>query len=110
MCDASPHGVTRLLAWAVEVRAIAGDVPVVVVVNRAPAARFRRGELYAEITDSLAVHDVVFAPHDGRVADAAWDGIAVGRGSFTRAIDPLAPLVASLPRRRRGLSVLEEAS
>ena len=56
VCDASPHGVARLLAWAVEVRALAGDAPVVVVVNRAPAARFRRGELYDEITDSLAVH------------------------------------------------------
>jgi hypothetical protein len=72
--------------------------------------RFRRGELYDEITDGLAVQEVVFVPHDGRVGDAAWNGAAVARGPFTRAVDQLGPVVASLPRRRRGLSVLEEAS
>ena len=38
---------------SVDVRPLAPETPLVVVVNRAPAARFRRGELYDELTRSL---------------------------------------------------------
>ena len=80
VCDASPHGVHGCSPGPSRPRALA---PATCrwwsSSNRAPRAAFRRGELYDEITDSLAVHDVVFVPHDRRVADAAWDG-TVWRG------------------------------
>jgi MinD-like ATPase involved in chromosome partitioning or flagellar assembly len=100
VCDASPVGVARLLAWTVEARSLAASTPVVVVMNRAPSAAFRRGELYDEITSSLDVVDVAFLGVDPRVADAAWAGRPVGKGRFTRAVARVAEVVRPLPRRR----------
>ncbi len=110
VCDASPHGITRLLTWVVEARALAVDTPMVVVVNRAPGARFRRGELYEEITASLGTHHVVFAPYEARVGDAAWKGAMVGGGAFARAVARVADLVATVPRRVTEASILDVAS
>jgi MinD-like ATPase involved in chromosome partitioning or flagellar assembly len=104
VCDASPHGVTRMLAWVVDARALAPDAPLVVVANRAPGARFRRGELFEEITDTLGAVDIVFAPYDGRVADAAWEGRVASRGAFVRAMEQVTYVVATFPRPRRPLS------
>ncbi len=92
VCHASPHGVHRLLSWAADARSLASETPLVVVVNRAPASRFRRAELYEELAASLTPHDVVFVPGDPRVAEAAWNGEPVGRGPFTRAVDRLVDL------------------
>ncbi len=97
VCDASPVGIARLLAWTVEARRIALTTPLIAVVNRAPAAAFRRGELYDEITSSMNVLDVVFVALDAKVTDAAWDGVSVARGRFTRSLGRVAELVATLP-------------
>jgi Mrp family chromosome partitioning ATPase len=110
VCDSSPHGVGRFLGWSVEALALAPNASVLVVVNHAPGARFRRGELLEEITTSLPVDDVAFVPADGRVGDAAWNGTAVRRGSFTRAVDEIARRVIVLPPRSSDLAALEEAS
>jgi MinD-like ATPase involved in chromosome partitioning or flagellar assembly len=110
VCDASPHGITRLLAWVVDARSLAVETPMVVVVNRAPGARFRRGELYEEITTSLGAHEVAFAPYEARVSDAAWKGAAVGSGAFARAVVRVADLVATVPRRVSDASILDVAS
>lgn len=99
VCDASPVGIARLLAWTVEARALAPSTPMVVVVNRAPSAAFRRGELYDEITSSVDVVEVGFAGLDSRVVDAAWEGRPVTRGKFTRAVSRICEVVAALPRR-----------
>jgi MinD-like ATPase involved in chromosome partitioning or flagellar assembly len=99
VCDASPTGISRLLSWTVDARNLAPDTPVVVVVNRAPAAAFRRGELFDEIRSSVDVVDIVFVAADARVTDAAWAGVPVGRGRFTRALDGAVERVHSLPRR-----------
>ena len=99
VCDASPVGIARLLAWIVEARGLAPVTPVVVVVNRAPSAAFRRGELYDEIRSSIDVVDVVFTGADARVVDAAWDGRPVARGKFTRTIARLAKVISAQPRR-----------
>jgi hypothetical protein len=99
VCDASPLGVARLLSWVVAAHLLAPDPQMIVAVNRAPSARFRRGELYEEITTSVPHADVVFVPSDGRVVDAAWNGSAVARGGFTRAVDELARRTLELPRR-----------
>jgi CO dehydrogenase nickel-insertion accessory protein CooC1 len=110
VCDPSPHGIGRLLGWSVAALALQPRASVLVVVNRAPRARFRRGELYAEITTSLPVVDIVFVPADARVGDAAWNGTAVGRGPFTRAVDQIARRVIALPRRAADAVVVETAS
>jgi Mrp family chromosome partitioning ATPase len=110
VCDSSPHGVARLLGWAVEALALTPEIPLLVSVNRAPDARFRRAEIYEEITTSLPSGDVVFVPVDRRVGDAAWNGTTVHRGGFTRAVDELARQVADLPRRVVDQPPLERAS
>ncbi len=99
VCDASPVGVTRLLAWIVEARGLAPSTPIVVAVNRAPSGSFRRGELYDEISSSIDVLEVAFVGVDSRVADAAWDGRPVARGRFTRTVSRLAKVVMARPRR-----------
>jgi MinD-like ATPase involved in chromosome partitioning or flagellar assembly len=99
VCDASPTGISRLLSWTVDARNFAPETPVVAVVNRAPPAAFRRGELFDEIASSIDVVDVVFVVPDARVTDAAWAGTLVGRGRFTRALERVATRVCSLPRR-----------
>src|SRR5206468_3511921 len=85
VCDGSPHGLARLLAWVVDAQPLAPATPTIVVVNRAPAPRFRRAEIYEEITGSAPVTGVVFVPADARVVDAAWNGTPVGRGGFSKA-------------------------
>jgi MinD-like ATPase involved in chromosome partitioning or flagellar assembly len=99
VCDASPVGVSRLLSWMVEARAIAPSTPTAVVVNRAPSAAYRRGELYAEISSSIDIVTVAFVGFDARVVDAAWEGRPVARGRFTRSIARVADVVGALPRR-----------
>lgn len=98
VCDASPVGIARLLGWLVEALVLAPTASVLVVVNRAPRSRFRRGELYEEITTSLPAVSVAFVPSDRRVADAAWSGEAVGRGAYTRAVATVAQQILRLPR------------
>jgi MinD-like ATPase involved in chromosome partitioning or flagellar assembly len=98
-CDASPVGVSRLLAWAVEARSFAPSTPIVVVANRSPSSAFRRGELYDEINSSIDVIDVVFVGLDQRVADAAWAGTPVARGRFTRSLERVREVACQLPRR-----------
>ena len=102
--DSSPVGVARLLSWTAEALQLAVNASVVAVVNRAPASRFRRGEVFEELTTSAPFDRVVFAPNDPRVTTAAWNGVAVRRGPFTRALEPLADLVTESARvdRRSG--------
>jgi MinD-like ATPase involved in chromosome partitioning or flagellar assembly len=98
VCEPSPHGIGRLLGWAVEAISLAPDAALFVAVNRAPDSRFRRGELYEEISKSLPLCDVRFVPADRRVTDAAWAGTPVGRGAFSRAVAELADRVVARPR------------
>jgi len=110
VCDPSPHGVARFLAWAVEAIALAPGASFVVAVNRAPGSRFRRGELYDEISSSLPAVEVSFLPNDARIGDAAWNGSPTGRGPFTRAVRALAELVELLAHRAPDAATSEVAS
>jgi hypothetical protein len=101
VCSATPVGVTRFLSWYVEATRLAPSVPVVVAVNRAPSARFRRGELYEELTRSLPPVHVEFLADDARVTEAAWDGGLARRGPFQRAVARLGAVVRDLPGRAR---------
>ena len=101
MCAATPVGVARFLSWVVAVRALAPDAALVIAVNRAPRARFRRGELFDELTRSLPPVQVTFLGEDRRVTDAMWDGRLVGGGPFARGAIALASAVrAALARGR----------
>jgi MinD superfamily P-loop ATPase len=111
VCDPSPLGVRRLLEWSVEALALAPETPLLVVANRAPSARFRRGEIYEEVSNSLPLIDVAFVPVDRRVSDAAWSGAIVARGPFTRAVAGIAETVFAHPRRAAsGVAVLSARS
>ena len=90
VCDGSPHGIARILAWIVDARLLAPAAPLIAVVNRAPDTRFRRGEIYEELTATVPLAGVVFVPADSKVTDGAWNGAPVARGAFTRAVDVLA--------------------
>lgn len=79
----TPTGTVRLVDW---IRAHPGPPPVVVV-DRAPAARARRAQITAEITDAVGVTGVWFVPRDPRVDRAVWTAGLPTRGPFTRAVD-----------------------
>jgi hypothetical protein len=96
ICDGGPVGVARLLAWAVDAKTLAPEAPMIVVVNRAPVARFKRGELYDEIVRTLPPHEVVFVAADRKVTDAAWNGTGVARGRFTRGVAQLGAAVLAV--------------
>jgi hypothetical protein len=108
VADASPVGLMRVLSWLADAAPLAGGAHGVVVVNRAPSSRYRRGEIFDELRSSSPMVEVVFAPTDPRVTTAAWQGDLVGRGPFVRAIDGLAALVEGLPAR--AADVFEAAS
>jgi MinD-like ATPase involved in chromosome partitioning or flagellar assembly len=98
--DASPVGVSRVLAWTGDARSLATATPVIVVLNRAPRDAFRRGELFEEVARSIDAIDVVFLPYDGEVNRAAWAGTPVARSRFTKAFVGLTERVSAVPRRR----------
>ncbi len=93
--SASPVGVARLVAWIGAARALAPHTPIHAVVNRAPSRAFSQGELVEEVGRSFGVASVTVVPHDRRVEQAAWDGAAVPRGSFVRAVARLAEAVVA---------------
>jgi MinD-like ATPase involved in chromosome partitioning or flagellar assembly len=92
----SPVGVTRLLDWTATVRALQPDLPVHVLVNRAPTSRFRRSEVAREIARTLTPAGLWFAPEDRAVGVAAWNGAPAGSGGFRRACDRMADTLARM--------------
>ena len=91
VCPATPVGIARFLTWVVEARRLAPFVPMVVAVNRAPSSRFRRGEIYEELTRSLPPAPIEFLADDRRVTDAAWLGRTRAHGSRSRAPSRASP-------------------
>jgi len=89
VAGASPVGVVRALEWAAVVRRRVAATPIHLAVNRAPAARYRREEIRAEIERTLPA-SITWLPADPRVESAAWNGELVGRGSFRAAVASLA--------------------
>jgi hypothetical protein len=91
----TPVGIARFIAWLALVLPCAPDAALHVVVNRAPTAAFRRGELQAEILGVVRPDALAFVPDDARVADAAWSGSVVRRGRFARALRDIAAALAT---------------
>ena len=87
---ATPVGVARLVSWIADVVLLAPGRPVHLVVNKAPASRFVRGEVEAEILRNFAPASLTVVPLDPAVEKAAWRGELVAPGSFTRAVEALA--------------------
>jgi MinD-like ATPase involved in chromosome partitioning or flagellar assembly len=104
----TPVGVARLLAWIADARVAAERIPVHLVVNVAPADRFRRREIAHEIARSFEPASLAFVPFDRRVDTAAWEGALVAAGGFTQAVALVAhhvvPAVPSVRSRRRGVA------
>lgn len=88
----TPVGVTRLLGWVAEVRALT-DAPLHLLVNDSPDDGFRRAEIAEEIHRTYPPAGLWFVPHDEKVRAAAWAGELVAPGAFTRAVAGLGPSV-----------------
>jgi MinD-like ATPase involved in chromosome partitioning or flagellar assembly len=84
--SATPVGIARLVGWVADLRLLAPDVPLDVVVNRAPRDDRRCREIEDEIAGTFPATSITFVPSDRRVETAAWDGELVGRGAFTKAV------------------------
>lgn len=89
----TPIGLARLLGWIATARDMAPDLPIHVVINKAPKATYVQGELQAELVRSYLPASITFIPEDRRVADAAWEGESVPSGPFQKGI---LELVASM--------------
>lgn len=90
VASATPVGITRFVAWLADVLPYATDAELHVVVNRAPASAYRRGEIRTEILACVQPEGLVFVPADRRVEDAAWSGGLVRRGAFARGVREVA--------------------
>ncbi|MDX2344751.1 MAG: hypothetical protein QNL12_13985, partial [Acidimicrobiia bacterium] len=92
--DPSPTGVTAVLSWIGDARAISGE-PVHVVMNHCGRSLYQQGEITEEIGRTFRSASVVFLPEDQRVRKAAWQGEVAPLGRFTKALDPLVSMVAA---------------
>lgn len=89
----SPVGVVRMIEWIRRVRANHPGLRIHLVVNRAPGSGSVRRVIFEELASSLGQVRIAFLPEDAKVAEAAWNGILVGRGRFRRGCDRLADQV-----------------
>lgn len=91
--EASPVGITRLIKVAGPIRRQKGDA-VLIVVNRAESGGRRSDEIRIELQRALPGSHVLLLPEDRRVGRAAWDGVGVQRGPFSRGVRRVADLIA----------------
>jgi MinD-like ATPase involved in chromosome partitioning or flagellar assembly/DNA-binding NarL/FixJ family response regulator len=99
--DPSPTGVTAVLAWIGEARSLS-RAPVHVVMNHAARSLYQQGEIIEEIGRTFHSASVTFLPEDQRVRKAAWQGEAIPRGRFARALGRvIAELGSPVVRPRR---------
>jgi MinD-like ATPase involved in chromosome partitioning or flagellar assembly len=96
VAPATPVGVTRVLGWVAEVRALNPTAPVHLAINRMPRDAFRRGEIEQEIRRTFEPESLAFFPHDPRVEAAAWSGALVASGPYAKAVAELAARLAPI--------------
>jgi hypothetical protein len=91
VAPATPTGLARFLRWLGDVRLVAVDAPLYVVVTDAPAARDRRAQVLDRL-DAYGVDaaSVVLTSSEPRLEAAAWNGRLLRRGQFRSAIADLA--------------------
>jgi MinD-like ATPase involved in chromosome partitioning or flagellar assembly len=93
VAPATPVGVSRLLGWVSDVRALNAGATIHLAINRAPRDAFRKAELEQEIRRTFEPASLVFLPHDPRVEAAAWSGTLVASGPYAKAVAELATKV-----------------
>jgi MinD-like ATPase involved in chromosome partitioning or flagellar assembly len=93
--DPSPTGVTAVLAWIGEARALNGE-PVHVVMNHCGRSMYRQGEIKEEISRTFRSASVTFVPEDPRVCKAAWQGEISPPGRFSKALDAIVDKIAGV--------------
>jgi MinD-like ATPase involved in chromosome partitioning or flagellar assembly len=93
VCSPSPVGIARFVGWLADVLPAVSGAAVHVVVDRAPASAFRRGEIRDELAATVAAASITFVPTDARLDDAAWSGAVATRGPFARAVRDLALVI-----------------
>jgi MinD-like ATPase involved in chromosome partitioning or flagellar assembly len=94
VADPSPTGVTALLSWIGDARALS-RVPIHVVLNHCGRSLYQRGEIREEIGRTFRSASVVFVPEDHRVRKAAWQGDVSAGSRFGRALQPVAARLAA---------------
>ncbi|MCP4966625.1 MAG: hypothetical protein GY926_15525 [bacterium] len=92
--DPSPTGVTSVLAWIGEARALSG-APVHVVMNHCGRSLYQQGEITEEIGRTFRSASVTFIPEDHRIHKAAWQGDLPPIGRFVKALDPVGAAIAA---------------
>jgi MinD-like ATPase involved in chromosome partitioning or flagellar assembly len=102
VAPATPVGITRLLGWVTDVRALNSRARVHLAVNRSPRDAFRKAELHQEIRRTFEPDSLAFLPHDPRVEAAAWSGAPVPNGPYAKAVAELATRIAPPARAATG--------
>jgi MinD-like ATPase involved in chromosome partitioning or flagellar assembly len=90
----TPIAVTRALHWLADHADLTRSKPLHLVLNQAPTAPFKRGELEREVLRSFMPSSLHLLPSDRRVEEAVWNGHTVTHGAFAKAVQALA---ADLP-------------
>jgi len=90
---ATPIGVTRVVDWLADGRALTAGKPLHIALNQHPGSAFVAAEIEAELRRTAAPQSITTIPMDKRVTRAAWDGTLVPRGPFTKAVAKLSRVV-----------------
>lgn len=99
---ASPVGMARLAMWLADVRLLAPETTLHLVLTRAPKDRFRRSELLERAQGlKMGEASVHLLPDDDRLERAIWNGELVKAGPFRRSVADLASDVATAGAVRR---------
>ncbi len=97
---ATPIGLARLLSWIATARDISPDLPIHVVMNKAPKAAYVQGEIQAELVRSYLPASLTFIPEDRRVPEAGWEGESVPSGPFLKGIEELVAALSPVRSHR----------
>ncbi|MGH9165311.1 MAG: MinD/ParA family ATP-binding protein [Acidimicrobiales bacterium] len=101
---ASPVGMARLAMWLADVRLLAPETTLHLVLTRAPKDRFRRSELLERARGlKMGEASVHLLPDDDRLERAVWNGELVKAGPFRRSVADLATDVAAVGAGREEL-------
>lgn len=90
---ADPVGVARLIKTATSILEAQESLSLLLALNRVTDKGFRAREATAELSRAMPDVPVTVIPEDSRVGKAAWDGLAVPRGSFAKAVRSIAGVV-----------------
>lgn len=88
VAEPSPLGLSRALSWVAAARQLT-DARIHVLFADAPSSLFQRGELAEELTRSFVPSSITWLPPDPRRVRAAWNGVPVPSGPFSKSVSGL---------------------